>query len=128
MPGGDGVWVIKNEEEPSLPRNSNEQFFASFSGHRTAPPATSQTLCLKDHYKHARTTSNMASDQLSILFVCLGNICRSTMAEGIFRSMVSKAPYQALINEVDSCGTGAYHTGVGEISATVYFLGAIVLF
>ena len=33
------------------------------------------------------------------------------MAEGVFRSLVAKPPYQNLIDVVDSCGTGAYHTG-----------------
>ena len=61
----------------------------------------------------------MASDPISVLFVCLGNICRSTMAEGIFRSIVSKPPYQSLISEVDSCGTGAYHTGSSPDSRTM---------
>jgi len=61
----------------------------------------------------------MATDQISILFVCLGNICRSTMAEGIFRSMVSKPPYKALVSEVDSCGTAAYHTGSSPDSRTM---------
>ncbi|ORY69105.1 low molecular weight phosphotyrosine protein phosphatase [Pseudomassariella vexata] len=50
-------------------------------------------------------------EKISVLFVCLGNICRSTMAEGVFRSLVNKPPYQGLIYKVDSCGTGAYHTG-----------------
>ncbi|KAK1770801.1 putative low molecular weight phosphotyrosine protein phosphatase [Phialemonium atrogriseum] len=50
-------------------------------------------------------------DQVSVLFVCLGNICRSTMAEGVFQSMTSKAPYNGLVSRVDSCGTAAYHTG-----------------
>ncbi|KAG9239627.1 phosphotyrosine protein phosphatase I superfamily [Amylocarpus encephaloides] len=61
----------------------------------------------------------MATDQISVLFVCLGNICRSTMAEGIFRSTVSKPPYQALVSKVDSCGTGAYHTGSSPDSRTM---------
>lgn len=61
----------------------------------------------------------MASDQISVLFVCLGNICRSTMAEGIFRSIVSKPPYKDLISTVDSCGTGAYHTGSSPDSRTM---------
>ncbi|KAH8703249.1 putative low molecular weight phosphotyrosine protein phosphatase [Talaromyces proteolyticus] len=44
----------------------------------------------------------------SVLFVCLGNICRSTMAEGVFRSLA--APHRtSLIGEIDSAGTGAYH-------------------
>lgn len=33
------------------------------------------------------------------------------MSEGVFRSIVSKPPYKALIKEVDSCGTAAYHVG-----------------
>ena len=46
-------------------------------------------------------------DQVSVLFVCLGNICRSPMAEGVFRSLAASHP---LISRIDSCGTGAYHT------------------
>ncbi|TVY46969.1 Low molecular weight phosphotyrosine protein phosphatase [Lachnellula cervina] len=61
----------------------------------------------------------MATDQISVLFVCLGNICRSTMAEGIFRSMVSKPPYKSLVSLVDSCGTAAYHTGSSPDSRTM---------
>ena len=45
-----------------------------------------------------------------ILFVCMGNICRSPLAEGIFLSMLEK---QGLADafEVDSCGTGGWHAG-----------------
>ena len=45
-----------------------------------------------------------------ILFVCMGNICRSPTAEGSFRSIVSK---QNLTDrfEIDSAGTHAYHIG-----------------
>ena len=38
--------------------------------------------------------------------VCLGNICRSPLAEGILKSKVN-----TLLAEVDSAGTGAYHVG-----------------
>ncbi|TGO07079.1 hypothetical protein BTUL_0335g00050 [Botrytis tulipae] len=61
----------------------------------------------------------MSTEPISILFVCLGNICRSTMAEGIFRSMVSQGPYASLISNVDSCGTAAYHTGSSPDSRTM---------
>jgi low molecular weight phosphotyrosine protein phosphatase len=61
----------------------------------------------------------MASEPVSVLFVCLGNICRSTMAEGVFRSLTSKPPYKSLIKHVDSCGTGAYHTGDDPDSRTM---------
>lgn len=44
----------------------------------------------------------------SILFVCLGNICRSPMAEGAMR-MVSEA--RGVATMVDSAGTGSWHIG-----------------
>ncbi|KAF2743751.1 low molecular weight phosphotyrosine protein phosphatase, partial [Sporormia fimetaria CBS 119925] len=45
---------------------------------------------------------------VSVLFVCLGNICRSTMCEAVFASLTTSHP---LISTIDSCGTGAYHIG-----------------
>ncbi len=44
----------------------------------------------------------------TILFVCLGNICRSPLAEGIARDYVEK---KKLDIEVDSCGTSSWHIG-----------------
>jgi protein-tyrosine phosphatase len=47
---------------------------------------------------------------MRILFVCMGNICRSPTAEGVFRHYASRhAPDLAL--ELDSAGTHAYHVG-----------------
>lgn len=45
-----------------------------------------------------------------VLFVCLGNICRSPAAEGIFKSYVQREQLTNLI-EVDSAGTSGYHEG-----------------
>lgn len=45
-----------------------------------------------------------------VLFVCLGNICRSPAAEGIFKKMVRKQRLNDKI-EVDSAGTAGYHVG-----------------
>jgi low molecular weight protein-tyrosine phosphatase len=46
----------------------------------------------------------------SVLFVCLGNICRSPTAEGVFRQLLAQeAP--GLRVEVDSAGTADYHIG-----------------
>ena len=45
---------------------------------------------------------------MKILMVCLGNICRSPMAEGILRDKASKLSCDI---EVDSAGTAAYHIG-----------------
>jgi len=45
---------------------------------------------------------------MKILFVCLGNICRSPMAEGIFRTMAKERGVEVAS---DSCGTGNWHAG-----------------
>ncbi|MEZ4268665.1 MAG: low molecular weight protein-tyrosine-phosphatase [Myxococcota bacterium] len=47
-----------------------------------------------------------------VLFVCLGNICRSPLAEGVFREALRRRELTAQF-EVDSCGTGAWHAGEG---------------
>lgn len=46
----------------------------------------------------------------SLLFVCMGNICRSPMAEGIFRARVAAAGLDGRIT-TDSAGTIGFHTG-----------------
>ena len=45
-----------------------------------------------------------------VLFVCMGNICRSPAAEGLFRALVDEQGLDARI-EIDSAGTIAYHAG-----------------
>ena len=45
-----------------------------------------------------------------ILFVCLGNICRSAAAEEIMRVLIKRAGYEKEI-EVDSAGISSYHQG-----------------
>jgi protein-tyrosine phosphatase len=47
---------------------------------------------------------------IRVLFVCLGNICRSPMAEAVFAHLVAQAGLSERI-EVDSAGTGAWHVG-----------------
>jgi protein-tyrosine phosphatase len=47
---------------------------------------------------------------VSVLFVCLGNICRSPLAEGVFRGLVREAGLEDRF-EVDSAGTSGYHDG-----------------
>jgi protein-tyrosine phosphatase len=49
-------------------------------------------------------------DKKSVLFVCMGNICRSPTAEGVFRHHVNEAGLAEAI-EIDSAGTHAYHAG-----------------
>lgn len=47
---------------------------------------------------------------VGVLFVCLGNICRSPTAEGVFRAAVTRAGLAEAIR-VDSAGTGDWHVG-----------------
>jgi len=52
----------------------------------------------------------MAEQQIKVLMVCLGNICRSPTAEAVFTKKVQDANLEALI-QVDSAGTGSWHIG-----------------
>lgn len=47
---------------------------------------------------------------ISVLMVCLGNICRSPMAEGVFRHILEEEGLEGRIG-VDSAGTGGWHVG-----------------
>lgn len=61
----------------------------------------------------SRTTMPESRDPTratSVLFVCLGNICRSPLAEGVFAHLVREAGKEA-IYRADSAGTGHWHVG-----------------
>lgn len=47
---------------------------------------------------------------IKVLFVCMGNICRSPTAEAVFRHQVKAAGLEEVI-QIDSAGTGDYHIG-----------------
>lgn len=49
-------------------------------------------------------------EKYKVLFVCLGNICRSPAAEGIFKNLVMKSGLSECF-VIDSAGTGRYHIG-----------------
>jgi protein-tyrosine phosphatase len=49
-------------------------------------------------------------EQVKVLFVCMGNICRSPTAEGVFTKLVRERRLEAQF-KIDSAGTHAYHIG-----------------
>ncbi len=55
-------------------------------------------------------TADANGEQVSVLFVCLGNICRSPTAEGVFRKLVEDAGLGERVR-IDSAGTASYHVG-----------------
>jgi protein-tyrosine phosphatase len=56
-----------------------------------------------------------------VCFVCTGNICRSPMAESVFRARTAEAGLDGVV-EVDSAGTGGWHEGDGADPRTVSVL------
>jgi low molecular weight protein-tyrosine phosphatase len=63
------------------------------------------------------------NDPFRVCFVCTGNICRSPMAESVFRARIEEAGLDGLV-EVDSAGTGGWHEGDGADPRTVSVLRA----
>jgi protein-tyrosine phosphatase len=51
-----------------------------------------------------------AENPIRVLFVCLGNICRSPLAESVFRHLVRERGVESEF-EIDSAGTSGYHAG-----------------
>ncbi len=52
----------------------------------------------------------MSGRPIRVLFVCLGNICRSPTAQGVFEYLLVEEGWASRV-EVDSAGTAAWHTG-----------------
>ena len=58
----------------------------------------------------SRWEADPSDQKTSVLFVCLGNICRSPLAEGVMRHLVRERGMEDRFH-LDSAGTGAYHVG-----------------
>jgi protein-tyrosine phosphatase len=60
--------------------------------------------------EYASPNQKGANDMTKVLFVCMGNICRSPTAEGVFRKLVREAGLEDSV-QIASSGTHAYHVG-----------------
>ena len=79
----------------------------------TLAPPRAPALCL--------TASMESQPKVRVLFVCLGNICRSPMAEAVFAHLVRESGLENRI-ECDSAGTGDWHAGSGAHPGTLGIL------
>ncbi|KAK9236066.1 phosphotyrosine protein phosphatase I superfamily [Lipomyces kononenkoae] len=64
-------------------------------------------------------TKELGSDKISVAFCCLGNICRSPMAEAVMRNAAGDMKLTHLISEIDSFGTSGFHAGDGPDRRTI---------
>lgn len=69
----------------------------------------------------AMSAQSSSRDPFRVCFVCTGNICRSPMAEHVFRARVEEAGLGGLV-VADSAGTGSWHEGDGADHRTVSVL------
>lgn len=60
--------------------------------------------------ENKRPEKDTDKEKLKILFVCLGNICRSPAAEGVMKELLAENGLDGSV-EVDSAGTGNWHVG-----------------
>ncbi|KAF3341082.1 low molecular weight [Carex littledalei] len=75
--------------------------------------SSSEALTLRRVSSMATATPSSSTDEskpFSVLFVCLGNICRSPAAEAVFRNLVEKRGLTSNFR-IDSAGTIGYHEG-----------------
>ncbi len=62
-------------------------------------------------------------EPIKVLFVCLGNICRSPLAEGIFNNKIRELSLQRFLHS-DSCGTSDWHLGERPDNRSMQIAGA----
>lgn len=80
--------------------------------------ATSLSTPVRPEPSGRRPTPVLPSTMQSVLFVCLGNICRSPLAQGIFEHQVAKAGLASLY-DADSAGTSGWHQGEPPHSGSI---------
>jgi protein-tyrosine phosphatase len=69
-------------------------------------------------FRRTMVESHLTPETTSVLFVCLGNICRSPLAEGVFLHLVRTAGKEEHYR-IDSAGTGDWHVGESPDSRSI---------
>ncbi|KAK9476644.1 phosphotyrosine protein phosphatase I superfamily [Lipomyces japonicus] len=64
-------------------------------------------------------TREPSNSKVSVAFCCLGNICRSPMAEAVLRHAANELNLSHLVGDIDSFGTSGFHSGDGPDRRTV---------
>ncbi|KAJ6799016.1 Uncharacterized protein M6B38_208910 [Iris pallida] len=90
-----------SSSKPFLPSPSHVTSSSSSSSSPSPSPSPSMS---------APTAEESVPKPFSVLFVCLGNICRSPAAEAVFRDLVNKKGLDSSF-KIDSAGTIGYHEG-----------------
>ncbi|KAJ4724763.1 Protein-tyrosine phosphatase, low molecular weight [Melia azedarach] len=105
---------IKSLKSPFLSPTQNSKFPVNPNiFHNCYNKPSCSRVCLIKPSSMASSGSGSAENNtkpLSVLFVCLGNICRSPAAEGVFRDIVKKRGLDSHF-KIDSAGTIGYHEG-----------------
>ncbi|CAI0544233.1 unnamed protein product [Linum tenue] len=96
---------------PQLTPNSIPRFHHhSHNPRRTHPQFAPPPMAASSTPPPAADPTTATTKPFSVVFVCLGNICRSPAAEGVFRDIVHKKGLDSKFN-IDSAGTINYHEG-----------------
>ncbi|KAL9273020.1 putative low molecular weight protein-tyrosine-phosphatase [Drosera capensis] len=98
---------IHRHHTPSIPPLQTLTLIPTPLSLPIAPRITSKPLTASSPMAAAASTT---SKPFAVLFVCLGNICRSPAAEGVFRELVRRKGLEEKF-EIDSAGTINYHEG-----------------
>ncbi|XP_050371025.1 uncharacterized protein LOC126789025 [Argentina anserina] len=101
---------LKPQSPTLLPHFSSLQTPKLNSNSLKIIPCFSSGSATKASMSASSTPSSTETKPFSVLFVCLGNICRSPAAEGVFTDLVKKRGLDSKF-KIDSAGTINYHEG-----------------
>ena len=82
------------------------RILTSHLGYRSRSNSLSMSTGTSTSSATTNMNGNDNGNKLSVMFICLGNICRSPTAEAVFKSIVENNALQEKFHKIESCGTG----------------------